>query len=252
MKKIVKIVCIILGIIILLGIIFFAIDCYRVNKQETPIFCIKNAARISDGGTVEYLGLGYKVIDFHTLSGFDDIKIGTWFMDYDDFLNEFEENNRIATIKAVVVKVNENSLFAMGTENATSLYSVGFTDEGNIGFEQGQEIEIYFDGTILSTYPEQLSNVEKIEITKEKSDTEIPQNILRYCYSSKENVTVSIKELTNHSISLSIEDTNELPYTYTNDYIIYQKIKNENYTGVGEIIGEQTENSTAGFTRNRN
>ena len=44
-----------------------------------------------DGGTVEYLGLGYKVIDFHTVAGFDDIKIGTWFMNYNDFDEEIKE-----------------------------------------------------------------------------------------------------------------------------------------------------------------
>ena len=42
------------------------------------------------GGTVEYFGLGYKVIDFHTLAGFDDIKVGTWFIDYDDFEEEMK------------------------------------------------------------------------------------------------------------------------------------------------------------------
>ena len=45
---------------------------------------------IMDGGTIEYLGLGYKVIDFHTIAGFDDIKIGTWFMDYNDFEEEIK------------------------------------------------------------------------------------------------------------------------------------------------------------------
>ena len=43
-----------------------------------------------DGGTIEYWGLGYKVIDFHTIAGFDDIKIGTWFMDYNDFEEEIK------------------------------------------------------------------------------------------------------------------------------------------------------------------
>ena len=46
---------------------------------------------IKDGGTIEYFGLGYKVIDFHTLAGFDDIKIGTWLMDYNDFQEEIKE-----------------------------------------------------------------------------------------------------------------------------------------------------------------
>lgn len=90
MKKFFKIIGVILAIIVVLGIIFFAVDYSRVQKQEKPIFCIQNSARISDGGTVEYLGLGYKVIDFHTLAGFDDIKIGTWFIDYDDFEEEMK------------------------------------------------------------------------------------------------------------------------------------------------------------------
>ena len=90
MKKGLKIFCIILGVIIILGIVFFAIDYNRVQKQEKPIFRIK-AGTLLDGGTVEYLGLGYKVIDFHTVAGFDDIKIGTWFMNYNDFDEEIKE-----------------------------------------------------------------------------------------------------------------------------------------------------------------
>ena len=87
MKKIVKIIEVIIGIIILLGIIFFAIDYNRAKNNEQPMFCVQ-IDEANDGGTKIYLGLGYKVIDFNTLSGFDDVKIGTWFMDYDDFNDE--------------------------------------------------------------------------------------------------------------------------------------------------------------------
>ncbi len=67
------------------------VDYNRVQKQEKPIFCIQNPAEIiNDGGTIEYFGLGYKVIDFHTLEGYDDIKIGSWFMDYKDFETEMK------------------------------------------------------------------------------------------------------------------------------------------------------------------
>lgn len=262
MKKGVKILIITIGVIILLGLIFFCIDYIRVQKQEKPIFCI-NYATANDGGTKEYIGLGYKVIDFHKIqeidengntSYYDEIKIGTWFMNYNDFANEYnkKENNISAQIKAVVVKANENSLLVMGIGETSSLYSVGFTSEGNIRFKQGQEILIHFNGTIMQTYPAQLGDVRKIEIIKEKSDVEIPQNILRYCYSSKDNVTVKINKLTKNSISYTINDTNELPYNYSNKYQILKKVKNENYTGVGQVIGENTKNSTAGFTRNRN
>lgn len=87
MKKGVKIVGIIIGIISLLEIIFFAIDYNRAKNNEQPMFCVQ-IDETNDGGTKIYLGLGYKVIDFNTLSGFDDVKIGTWFMNYDDFNEE--------------------------------------------------------------------------------------------------------------------------------------------------------------------
>lgn len=87
MKKKIKILFIIIVTIVILGIIFFIVDYNRVKKQELPMFCIKSPAGVLlDGGTVEYFGLGYKVIDFNTLSGFDEIKIGTWFMKYEDFI----------------------------------------------------------------------------------------------------------------------------------------------------------------------
>ena len=89
MKKFFKIIGVILSTIVVLGIIFFTVDYSRVQKQEKPIFCIlKDEA--NDEGTKIYLGLGYKVIDFHTLAGFDDIKVGTWFIDYDDFEEEMK------------------------------------------------------------------------------------------------------------------------------------------------------------------
>ena len=91
-----------LVVILCIGILIvtFTVDYNRVKNQKKPIFCIQNPdGGIMDGGTIEYFGLGYKVIDFHTLAGFDDIKIGTWFMDYNDFEEEikayekkFEEN----------------------------------------------------------------------------------------------------------------------------------------------------------------
>ena len=155
-----------------------------------------------------------------------------------------------ATISGVVVKVENNNLLIMNIDGSKELYGVG-TREEDVEFKQGQEVLIYFDGTILTTYPAQIGNVRKIKIVKEKSDITIPENILRYCYSSKDNVTVTINEFTKTSVSIIVEDTNEIPYKYTNNYIIYKKVKNEDYTGIGEQIGENTENSTAGYTRDR-
>lgn len=163
---------------------------------------------------------------------------------------EIQNNNTKATMKAVVLKVNKNSLMVMKAENE-SLYSISYAKEGNIGFKQGQEILIYFDGMVAESYPAQIHNVGKIEVLKEQTDIEISESVLRYCYSSKYNVTVLVSNLTNTEIEITIKDTNELKYEYANAYKIYKKVKNENYTGVGYQIGENTGNTTAGYSRNR-
>lgn len=181
------------------------------------------------------------------------INLGQGLFGFEETYREkFEENDKMrATIKAVVVKVNKNYLLAMGIENGTELYSIGLNNIENTEFKNGQEILIYFDGDVMTTYPAQLGNIGRIEITKEKSDIQIPDNIIRYCYNSKEKVDVTISELTNSGITLTITDENELPYNYSHSYKINKKVKNENYTGVGQKIGEDTEHSTSGFTRNR-
>ena len=215
MKKFLKSLCAIIVIIVVISLILFVIDYTRVKKDKNPIF---------------YKG----IIDYNNLE--DEIsRIG----------------NMKETIKVVVVKVNSTYLLAMDENNTNELYSISFTNEGNIGFKKGQEILVYFDGIVNATYPGGINKVGKIEIIKEESNIEIPENILTYCYSSKENVKVTVNELTKSSITITIVDTNEIPYKYNNSYSLYKKVKNENYTGVGEKIGKDTENSTAGFTRNR-
>lgn len=158
-------------------------------------------------------------------------------------------NHTLAKTTAVIVRADENSMVVMGIED-NSLYMVGFTDEENKGFKSNQEIAIYYDGSIADTYPAQFGNIGKIKIIKEKSDIIIPENILKYAYSSKSNVHVSISKLTKTGISFMIIDTNELPYHYsdTHRYTIERKVKNKDYTGIGYKIGEDTPNSVAGYT----
>ena len=178
MKKCLKVIGIVLGIIVILGIVFFAIDYNRVQKQEKPIFCIRNPAGvIKDGGTIEYFGLGYKVIDFHTLAGFDDIKIGTWLMDYNDFQEEikeyekrFEEEMRNeeysffgkvieSTSKYIIVEPNENE----GIRKSADKISIGLGENNDALYEIGTNVKITYDGTVMESYPEQI-NATKIEL----------------------------------------------------------------------------------------
>lgn len=159
------------------------------------------------------------------------------------------KNNLLYTLEGVVVKVNDYNLSIMDDDK--NLYTVSFAKEGNIGFNINQEIEIYFDGMIMTSYPEQIRNVGKIEIIKEKSDISIPKDVLIRYYSSPDNVSLNINKISNKGLEISIKDTNNLKYTYSKNYTIYKKVKNEDYTGIGYQIGENTGNSFAGFSRNR-
>ena len=200
MKKGLKILFIIIGIIIVLGIVFFVVDYNRVQKQENPIFCIQNPAGvISDGGTIEYFGLGYKVIDFHTLAGFDDIKIGTWLMDYNDFdeemkeyeerfeeelrqnedtigdvfnakIKEIRENNGITTILIEGLEtndINHRGDFDFSIDNDTELLWNNTKIEVS-DLKEGQDVSITSTGEVLESYPAQLTKVTKIIVLEDE------------------------------------------------------------------------------------
>lgn len=136
---------------------------------------------LKDGGTIEYKALLYKISKVHRLNfdsetGYEDgiiIEI-LGFKVYDNVnfnkINNEENDNMKATIKAVVVKANENNLLAMEIENRNELYSIGLKSFNNIKFEKGQEILIYFNGDVMESYPAQLGNIGKIEVIQEKSD----------------------------------------------------------------------------------
>ena len=133
MKKGIKILLIILGVIIILGLIFFAIDYSRVQKQEKPLFCIQHPAGIiMDGGTVEYLGLGYKVIDFNRVNGYDEMKIGSWFMKYEDFENEY--NNYVDDTNITIKGYNNIPNITIIGEDALILKQIlsDFTYDGEL------------------------------------------------------------------------------------------------------------------------
>lgn len=166
--------------------------------------------------------------------------------------NNYEDNeNMKVKMKAVVVKLDDKSLLVMNTKDK-ALIRMGTKEVGNIEYKEGQELLIYYDGVILTSYPEQFSSIGKIEIIKEKSDIEIPEKVLKYCYNSRDKVNINIEELTRNSITLSITDTNELPYNFAHTYVIEKQVKNENYTGVGykiEATQTATQSSTSAYIR---
>ena len=161
------------------------------------------------------------------------------------------QKNMLSSIRGIAMEVYENSLSVMGIEAGNepgSLYSVSFAKDGNIGFKQGQEVLIYFDGIVADSFPAQIHNVGKIEIVAEQSEVEIPDDVTRYYNNTQDKVDVNVTDLTTKGVTITITDTNELPYEYTNDYKLEKEVKNEKYTGQGEYIGEATDNSVLGYT----
>lgn len=69
-----------------LVLIFLITDIVMLEKGNEPIFCICYGQYL-DGGTKEYYGFGYKIIDYEVLDGFDGYKVGTYFMHYDSSLS---------------------------------------------------------------------------------------------------------------------------------------------------------------------
>ncbi len=128
-------------------------------------------------------------------------------------------DNMSTTMRAVIIEVSDTRLWIVSPDNNDAVYYVGYDNTENTTFKKGQEILIYFSGWFYETMPGGLADVGKIEIIKEESDIEISEDSLRYFYSSKDNVSISINEFTENKLSISIIDTNDYKYDYSTDYI---------------------------------
>ena len=99
-----KYIKLVLILIIVWGIMF-CVDYLLVRNQQLPLFCWKFFGIFSyqDGGTVEYIGIGYKVIDFHAIIynpykgimeyKYERIHMCPWWMAYDELLDKYVYNS---------------------------------------------------------------------------------------------------------------------------------------------------------------
>lgn len=82
-KTVCNLCIIVIVVTILLSTMIIADFNFALHKQR-PVFCITQNT-YEDGGTVEYIGLGYKIIDYNVIEGRQDVKLGTLFMRYDSY-----------------------------------------------------------------------------------------------------------------------------------------------------------------------
>lgn len=160
--------------------------------------------------------------------------------------DEIPQSNMIAKKSAIVVKSGEYEMLVMGIDDTNELFSVNYPHNNTTNFEQGQEVLIYFDGNIAESYPAQINGAGKIEVLKGKNDIKIPDEILRYCYNSKDKITFDISKLTSTGISFTITDKNQIHYDFSsNEYTINKK--NEEVEKKINHNNNLEENTVAGY-----
>lgn len=82
-KKTVKILVIIILILIIFSITAMFADLSKIIDNKKPVFSIQKAV-YEDGGTIEYVGLFYKIFDYKIIDGKNKIEFGTWFKSYNE------------------------------------------------------------------------------------------------------------------------------------------------------------------------
>ena len=72
---------------ILIATVFCA-DMYKILNNEEPMFSIKKAV-YEDGGTIEYIGLGYKIFKIKKIEySMDQVKFGSIFSSYETIVGD--------------------------------------------------------------------------------------------------------------------------------------------------------------------
>lgn len=184
-KKLFIGILIFVSLVLILGITFYCIDKTRIENGQTPIFCIKNpAGMINDGGTMEYFGLGYKIIDYNKLNGYDKIHIGSWNLKYDTSLGETNEENgyqifygkvldtlgiyeEVCWVEPplgqiqITVEPEQNEEIRKSSDKIV-LYLKEY--DGN-NYEVGTKVKVTYTGDIRETYPAQVDciSIEEVE-----------------------------------------------------------------------------------------
>ena len=150
-----------------------------------------------------------------------------------------ENRNMVAIKKAFIAGVNEDNIYVVDSENQNLLYQVSFEKEGNIGFEVGQEVMIYFNGKTSSTGKNGISeikNVGKIEIIDNSLNHLISNDILKKFYTNFDNVEVNVENITNTGITFTITDKNDIKYNLGNNCAMFRNVaeKPSNEPIIGE------------------
>lgn len=128
-----------------------------------------------DGGTREYSALTYKIVDWNRLTAdgvYDAAKV-YWFPNNFKSIDDlwaYEEQEVVHKFAATILELDDTSALVQPVEGEDELRSadkihLGIADLGDIGAKVGSEVEIYYTGGIMESYPAQIHAV-KWEMAK--------------------------------------------------------------------------------------
>ena len=128
-----------------------------------------------DGGTREYSALTYKIVDWSRLTtdGIYDATKVYWFPNNFKTIDDlwaYEEQEVVHKFVATVLELDSNSALVQPVEGEEELHSadrihLGVAELGDIGAQVGSDVEIYYTGGIMESYPAQIHAV-KWELAK--------------------------------------------------------------------------------------
>ena len=237
MKKVLKLIVAIILAIVILGGVLFLIDCSAINSGKKPKFAV-TVNQLDDGGTTEYIGLGYKIIDFNMLNGYDEMKIGSWFMNAEDFKEEYEKydiNNEIIIpnedeiLGDIIMENDESGDIIISGDNA---YEENFS--GDIASED-KDISNIESGDIINT--ENVTSGDNTDLNPEIVSGDVEERneyVFDAIVIGVNNNNLIVQALENEAInassdmfSFSLNDENNSKGI---EFLIGQKVKIE-YTG---------------------
>lgn len=134
-----------------------------------------------DGGTREYAALTYKVVDWNRLTA-DSIYEMTkvyWFPNNFKSIDDlwaYEEENVVSKFVATILEMSADSVLVQPVEGEIERLSCdqihfGTAELGDIGAQVGSDVEVYYTGGIMESYPAGIHAV-KWELAKNLSHRE--------------------------------------------------------------------------------
>ena len=140
-----------------------------------------------DGGTREYSALTYKIVDWNRLTT-DGVYEATkvyWFPNNFKSIDDlwaYEEKEVVHKFVATIVELDSTSALVQPVEGEDELRSadkihLGIADLDDVGAQVGSEVEIYYTGGIMESYPAQINAV-KWEMAKTHRNKEFAEEWL--------------------------------------------------------------------------